>query len=289
MSIFGIDPTIVAIGLAVAIALGILVYTMVPVKTELAKRLERVEALPWEGASKRSDAFEKIFNDEQRGRIRSELEEAGWYTVTPAQIALQTIASVVLFAAIGLGFATYANLGTLGYGIAVLLAVLGAVYPRSRLRGAIKKRKTEIQRSLPDFLDMLVSTVTAGLAFNAALAYAQDVTTGALGDEIKAALSEVRLGRSRADALRAMADRVNQEQFGNFVLAVIQCEALGSNLSLVLKELAIEVRDRQMSRAEEIANMMPTKMAIPMALFMLPALFLMIFGGVIAQYLQNNP
>ncbi len=282
--IFGIPATVLAIGLSVALSLGIIVYTMMPVKTELAKRLERVEALPWEGTAKRTDAFAKIFNDGQRGRLLRELEEAGWYTVTPARIAIQMIASVVLFSTIGLAFALYANLGTMGYVIAVVLAVLGAVYPRSRIRAAIKKRKTDIQKALPDFLDMLVSTVTAGLAFNAALTYAQDVTTGPLGDEIKAALSEVRLGRSRADALRAMADRVNQDQLNGFVTAVIQAEALGSNLSLVLREIAAEVRDRRMSRAEELANMMPTKMALPMALFMLPALFVMIFGGVVADY-----
>lgn len=285
--IFGVSVVLIFIGIAVAVALGILIYTLIPVKTELAKRLERVEALSWDQTKRRSDAFEKIFNDEQRGRLRRELDEAGWYTVTPAKIGFQMIASTVLFATLGFAFALYTNLGFISYVIAGTLALLGAISPRSRLKGAIKKRKAAILRALPDLLDMLVSTVSAGLAFNAALAYAQDVATGPLGEEIRAALSEVRLGRSRADALRAMADRVKQEQLGHFIMAVIQAEALGSNLSLVLKELAEEVRNRRMNRAEELANMMPTKMALPMALFMLPALFLMIFGGVIAQYISR--
>jgi tight adherence protein C len=85
-----------------------------------------------------------------------------------------------------------------------------------------------------------------------------------------------------------MAARVGQEQLTTFVTAVIQAERLGSNLGLVLRELAEDVRNFRMSRAEELANMMPTKMALPMALFMLPALFLMIFGGVVAQYLASN-
>ncbi len=287
--IFGFSAVLLFIGISVAISLGILVYTLIPVKTDLAKRLERVEALPWEQTRRRSDSFEKIFNDAQRGRLRRELDEAGWYSITPAKIGFQMIASTVLFAALGLAFALYTQLGLISYVIAGALALLGAISPRARLRTAIKKRKIEIQKALPDLLDMLVSTVTAGLAFNAALAYAQDVAAGALGEEIKAALSEVRLGRSRADALRAMADRVAQEQLGHFVMAVIQAEALGSNLSLVLRELAEEVRSRRMSRAEELGNMMPTKMALPMTLFMLPALFLMIFGGVIAQYIENQP
>jgi tight adherence protein C len=80
---------------------------------------------------------------------------------------------------------------------------------------------------------------------------------------------------------------VRLEQLSTTVTAIVQAERLGSNLANVLEELAEEVRNRRMVRAEEIANLMPTKMVIPMALFMLPALFVMIFGGVVAQYLAG--
>ena len=134
---------------------------------------------------------------------------------------------------------------------------------------------------------MLASTVQAGLAFNAALNYAQEVAVGPLGEEVKAVLSEIRLGRSRADALKSMASRMRQEQVSTTVTAIVQAERLGSNFAQVLEELADETRNRRIIRAEEIANLMPTKMVIPMALFMLPALFVMIFGGVVAQYLSK--
>lgn len=286
--IFGITLTVIFIGLAVAVALGMLVYTLVPVKSRLASRLERVEELPWDGVRGRTEAFAKIFNDEQRGRLRRDLDEAGWYTVTPAKIAFQMIATALLLSSAAFSFAIYVKLGGLGLALAALLALLGGYYPLSRVKAAIKKRKVSVSKALPDFLDMLVSTVTAGLAFNAALAFAVDVAEGPLGEEIRAMLSEVRLGRSRADALRSMADRIAHEQVNNFVIAVIQAEKLGTNMSSVLKALSEEVRDRRMVRAEELANLMPTKMVIPMALFMLPALFLMIFGGIIAQYISNN-
>ncbi len=286
--IFGITLTVIFIGVAVAVALGMLVYTLVPVKSRLASRLERVEELPWDGVRGRTEAFAKIFNDEQRGRLRRDLDEAGWYTVTPAKIAFQMMATALLLSSVGFSFAIYAKLGGLGLALAAALALLGGYYPLSRVKAAIKKRKVSVSKALPDFLDMLVSTVTAGLAFNAALAFAVDVAEGPLGEEIRAMLSEVRLGRSRADALRSMADRIAHEQVNNFVIAVIQAEKLGTNMSSVLKALSEEVRDRRMVRAEELANLMPTKMVIPMALFMLPALFLMIFGGIIAQYISNN-
>ena len=285
--ILGVAPVVIVIGIAVALALGTLVYTLVPVKSRIASRLERVEEMQWDGAQSRAEAFANIFNEEQRGRLRRDLDEAGMYTTTPAKIASQMIASAVLFSALGISFALYANVGFFGYAIAVLVALVGGYYPMSRVKVAIKKRKTTVSKALPDFLDMLVSTVGAGLSFNAALGYAVDVADGPLGDEVKAMLSEVRLGRSRADALKSMAERIALDSVNNFVVAVVQAEKLGTNMSNVLKELALEVRDRRMMRAEELANMMPTKMALPMALFMLPALFLMIFGGIIAQYLEN--
>ncbi|MGH7708262.1 MAG: type II secretion system F family protein, partial [Vulcanimicrobiaceae bacterium] len=129
---------------------------------------------------------------------------------------------------------------------------------------------------------------SAGLAFNQALGYAHEVATGALHEEINAVLSEIRLGRSRGDALKSMADRVRVLDISTTVTAVVQAERLGSNLSSVLTELADEARNRRMMRAEEIAALMPIKMVIPMALFMLPALFVMIFGPVVAQYFSSQ-
>jgi tight adherence protein C len=261
---------------------------MIPVKSDVARRLERAEALSWDGLKSRTEAFARIFNEEQRGAIRRRLDEAGWYETTPAQIAMQIVACGMFGAAASVALVVAMDFDNSAYLGVILVTALAAYLPLSRLSRAVKKRKADIQRGLPDFLDMLASTVSAGLAFNAALTYAQEVAEGALAEEINAALSEVRLGRSRADALRSMAARVGQEQFSTFVTAVIQAERLGSNLGLVLRELAQDVRNFRMNRAEELANMMPTKMALPMALFMLPALFLMIFGGVIAEYLAKQ-
>ncbi len=75
---------------------------------------------------------------------------------------------------------------------------------------AIEERKVSIQKTLPEFLDMVSSTVQAGLALNSALAYAVDAAPGPLGEEIKEALSEIRLGRSRSQALKAVGERTDQ-------------------------------------------------------------------------------
>jgi tight adherence protein C len=263
-----------------------LAISLIPSKSEVTKRLEELEGMRFDGSSSRAQAFEKIFNQDQRGKMQQQLYEAGWYQITPAKMGARIVAGAVFGLAMGLALCTYLNNWDLMYigGISMLTAA-GAHLPGYQLRSAVKKRKTEIQKALPDLLDMLATTVQAGLAFNAALGYAQEVAVGPLGDEIKAVLSEIRLGRSRADALKSMASRVHQEQLSTTVTAIVQAERLGSNLANVLEELSEETRSRRMNRAEEIANLMPTKMVIPMALFMLPALFVMIFGGVAAQYM----
>jgi len=286
--IFGIPLIIVVITLSFMLAAGVIIYSLIPVKSEIAQRLERAEGFAFEPGTRRTEMFAKIFNVKQRGNLTRQLHEAGWYTVSPAQMGARIIAFGVMGITTGIGVVAYlGSLQPLYVGGALVLGFLGAYLPMSRLSGAIKKRKAEIQRALPDFLDMLASTVQAGLAFNAALAHSIDAARGPLGDEIKAALSEVRLGRSKSDALKSMADRVRQEQLSSFVTAVTQAERLGSNMANVLDELAEEVRNRRMMRAEELANLMPTKMVIPMALFMLPALFTMIFGGVAAEYFAS--
>jgi tight adherence protein C len=285
MYLFGIPLVIIAIAIGFTLAAGGIAYSSIPVKSAIAVRLKRAEAISWETSARRSDAFAKIFNDSQRGSLEKKLQEAGMYTVSPSQMGVRLVAFGALGLMAGLAFCVLMGSWSTLYLLNIaFLAGAGAYLPFSRLNAAIKKRKTDIQKALPDFLDMLASTVSAGLGFNAALATAVDVAEGPLGDEIKAALSEVRMGRSKADALRSMADRVKQEQISSFVTSVIQADALGSNMSSVLDELAEEVRNRRMMRAEELANLMPTKMVIPMALFMLPALFVMIFGGIVAQY-----
>ncbi len=286
---YGIPIIIFAIATGFALAVGLLFVSLTPSKSEVSKRLEQLEEMRFE-PGQRQQAFAKIFNEEQRGKLQQQLYEAGWYTVTPAKIGARIIAGAVFGFTIGVSLAAWRHSTELLYVAGIVLFTVGGAYlPLSQLKIAVKERKIKITKALPDLLDMLASTVQAGLAFNAALAVAQEIAVGPLGEELKAVLSEVRLGRSRSDALKSMSMRVRQEQLATTVTAIVQAERLGSNLASVLEELAEEVRNRRMIRAEELANLMPTKMVIPMALFMLPALFVMIFGGVVAQYLAGSP
>src|SRR5271165_2525011 len=288
MHVFGLPLIILFIAVGFATATGLVAISLVPSKSDVTKRLEELEGLKWEPGANRAQAFDRLFSNEQRTRLQQQLFEAGWYRITPGQIGARIVAGATFGFTFGLALATYlGHFDVLYVGGILLLTIIGAYFPLSQLKSAVVARKRAIQKALPDLLDMLASTVQAGLAFNAALNYAQEVAIGPLGEEVKAVLSEIRLGRSRADALKSMASRIRQEQVSTTVTAIVQAERLGSNLAQVLEELADETRNRRIIRAEEIANLMPTKMVIPMALFMLPALFVMIFGGVVAQYLSK--
>ncbi|MBC5811684.1 MAG: type II secretion system F family protein [Candidatus Eremiobacteraeota bacterium] len=283
-------PTIVfVIAGAFALSAFLFALSLIPSKSEVSIRLEELETVRWDGTSgSRAQAFEKVFNEKQRGKLQQQLLEAGWYQVTPAKMGARIVSGFCFGLSFGLATCYYFGAWDPMYLAGVfMVSVCGAQLPKTQLKNAVKARKIAIQRALPDWLDMLATTVQAGLAFNAALGYAQEVAVGPLGEEVKAVLSEIRLGRSRADALKSMANRVKQEQLTTTCTAIIQAERLGSNLAHVLEELSDETRNRRMMRAEEIANIMPTKMVLPMALFMLPALFVMIFGGVAAEYMSK--
>jgi tight adherence protein C len=216
--------------------------------------------------------------------VSAKLAEAGWYKTTVTQFvasrficfaALTGITVFTLFA-LHLFELQYILFGT-------LFSAFGFSLPTFQLDGAIKKRKAAIGHRIPDLLDMVSTTVEAGVALNAALATAVGSMKGPLADEIEMVLSDIRLGRNRADAFNSMSVRAHQVDLSSFVMAIVQTERLGGNIGHVLDELAEEARSRRLQRAEEIAAALPVKMVLPMAFLMLPALFVMIFTPVVAQ------
>lgn len=282
--------TIIALlGAASAFLFGV---SLIPSKSALAKTLEELEthqARTQEKSGKIEGLVTRILTEEHRGRLTGRLLEAGWYTVTPVQMVLRTAASLLAAVIFVIVYAHYVHLtGLIYYFLAAALFCAIVYAPTSLLNRAIERRKAEVQRTLPDFLDMIASTVRAGLSLNSALAYAVDAAPGAVGDEIKEALTEIRLGRARAEALKAAAERLRQEEFSTMVAAVTQAERLGANVGNILNELADDTRSHRILMVEEHAAKLPVKMVFPMAFFLLPALFVIIFGSLIVNYISHQ-
>lgn len=278
------------IAICAAASGGLIIFSVIPQKSVLSEQLEQIQArnISAPTAQSRYEAMEKIFGDEGRSELQQQLMEAGWYTTTPAQMGLRIGVSLgvgLLLGVIPLFFIKPFQIILLL--IPLVPGLIGAYIPFLNLKSAMKKRKQEIQSALPDFLDMVATTVQAGISLNSALGYATSVAPGALGIEIKESLSQMRLGRNRSEALRAVSTRVNQQELSSTIVAITQAEKLGANISQVLNELAEEVRNKRIMYVEEQAAALPIKMIFPMVAFLLPALFSIIFGSLAAQLIPQ--
>lgn len=163
---------------------------------------------------------------------------------------------------------------------AAALAILGWFVPDLIVAQNIGRRRYLIQRALPDALDLLVITVEAGLGFDAALQRLVEKSDNPLTREFARALAELRVGRSRREALRDVMERTQVADLSNFISAILQAEQLGVSVSKVLTVQSDQMRTIRRQRAEQAAAQAPLKMLIPLAMFIFPALCIMILGPV---------
>lgn len=149
------------------------------------------------------------------------------------------------------------------------------------------KRRTKIQDSLPDLLDLLTVSVEAGLGFEQALQQASAKMTGPVSQEIRRMLQELRLGKKRSDALRSMSDRIMISDFSSFCTAMIQADQLGVSISDVLRVQSDSMRQKRRQRSEEAAMKAPLKMLFPLVFFIFPALFIILLGPAFISIMEN--
>jgi tight adherence protein C len=157
-------------------------------------------------------------------------------------------------------------------------AAVGFFLPDLLLYNTGVKRQVKIQQSLPDAMDMLTICVEAGLGFDAALARVTRNITGPLAAEFARSLQEMQIGKSRTEALRALAERTTVTELRAFVSALVQAGELGIPVAEVLREQAKEMRLQRRQRAEAKAQQVPVKILFPLIACLLPALFVIIIG-----------
>jgi tight adherence protein C len=144
-------------------------------------------------------------------------------------------------------------------------------------------RRAQIEATLPDVLDMLAVTVEAGLGLYGAIARLVETTTGPLADELALVLTELRIGESSERALKRMAARVGSNEVGSVIRTLVQGEQLGISLAGNLRNLGTDARRRRRAIAEEQAAKAPVKMMFPAALFIFPALFIVMLGPAVLE------
>ena len=192
-------------------------------------------------------------------------------------------------AGIGIAFflnRDFQNIDVNMLGVGALIILLCYIYPTVWLNGKVKKRQEEIQRGLPDALDMLSVCASAGLAFDQSLLKISGYWDTDLGHEIKRVTKEMEMGISRATALRNMSNRLDVDDLTRFVAIIIQAEKVGMSYSEVLHSQALQMRVQRQFRAREIANKLPGKMLIPIVILIFPALLAVILGPSIPSIMD---
>lgn len=186
--------------------------------------------------------------------------------------------SVWLFSIFGGGLvALYISLSANLSGLQLFVIVLstvsfGGLIPYGRLRSKANARQKAIVRALPDAMDLLVTSVEAGMGVDAAFALVAEKSAGPLSDAFALYLKQVGLGRPRREALVHIADETGVPDLIEIAHNINQGEDLGTPISDVLRRQSEELRAQRRERAETAAQKAPVKMTIPLALCFMPAM-----------------
>jgi tight adherence protein C len=222
-------------------------------------------------------------------KVREKLERAG----NPSGFGPVEFVGFRLLLAIGLSVGVFLLLSVVGAGltfglmIGCVVGAFGFMFPGIWLDRKIKARKKEIIKALPDAIDLLTISVESGLGFDPALMRVAEKWDNALSHEFARVLSELRIGKTKRDALREMAARCDDDGLSTFVSSVVQADQLGVAISQVLRIQSEAMRMRRRQMAEEKAQKAPLKMLFPMIFLIFPALYVVILGPAIPRVVSS--
>jgi tight adherence protein C len=214
------------------------------------------------------------------------LRSAGMYNVTPERF--QGYRVILTTAVPGLLlFVTLAGSASLINAVLVIASFACCWFlPASMIRSRAQRRMDEIDRALPQLVDVLTATVEAGMGFAGSLRLVAGRFDGPLGRELRLTLQEQSLGVSVGQSLENLLERCDTPSVRAFVRAVGQGEELGVSVGQMLRNLAVETRKRRAQLAREHMMKAPIKMLFPLVFFMLPALFIVLMYPAISSILH---
>ncbi len=200
-------------------------------------------------------------------------------------IAMQEL-SLLLFGLLGLLLLNLINKPLIA---ALFFALFGFLFPYIWLADQIKKRHHKINRALPYSIDLLTLSVEAGLDFQAAIAtVVEKGRPGPLMEELGIMLGEIKLGKTREEALRNLADRVQLPVLTAFVTNLIQADRMGTSLGRILRIQSTQMRIDRTQRAEKLANEAPVKMLLPLVACFFPTVFMILFGPIVFRLMYGG-
>lgn len=217
------------------------------------------------------------------GQMRRDLLGAGFYAVTPeAYLGYRVIATAALTAFMLLmAVSAPGLLAFVGIGVA---ATMGWRLPMVVIQRRAKARREEIDRELPELIDLLVVSVEAGVGLAGALQMLAARMDGPMGAELRLMQQEQSMGLSSDHALTKLLDRCETPSVRSFVRSLQQGERLGVSIGTILRNLAVEMRTRRRQLAEERAQKAPVKMLFPLIFLIFPSLFIVLLGPAVFSF-----
>jgi tight adherence protein C len=251
-------------------------------ETESAARrpLDSMAGRIGDWAARRSDRFGDA-------KIRDKLVSAGMYGTTPRKILGYQVLCAIAFSLVALWLIPAMG-GSIIFAIVIAAAagVGGWFAPVYYVELKRRKRMEQIDRQMPDMIDLLVVTIEAGLGILASMRVASESMSDPLGQELRLTLQEQRMGLSVGQAIESLGRRADAPNMRIFVRALTQGERLGVSIGTTMRNLSVEMRKRRRAIAEERAQKMPIKMLFPLIFFIFPALFIVILTPMIINILD---
>ena len=180
------------------------------------------------------------------------------------------------------------------FAVALLASVwaglIGYVLPTFYIRARINKRQREIQKALPDALDLFVVCVEAGLGLNQAIQRVSEEierVSPVLAEQLALVNLEIRAGTPRDEAFRNLGDRTGVQDIKSLMAMLIQTDRFGTSIAQALRTHADTMRTKRRQRAEEAAAKTTIKLVFPLVLFVFPALFVIILGPAVIQIIET--
>ena len=228
----------------------------------------------------------RVSGDKERAHLKDMLLHAGYRRPSAGLIFMGSrvvMAGLLLMA--GTTLAAFADV-TPQQRILFMVGggLLGWMAPFLFVKRKVRGRQEELQRSLPDALDLMVVCVEAGLGLNQALVRVgeeMDRVSRTLAEELTLVSLEIRAGTPRDEALANLGKRTGVSDIRAFTSMLIQTDRFGTSIADALRIHADELRTKRRQRAEEAAAKLTVKMLIPIVVFIFPAIFLVILGPAI--------
>jgi tight adherence protein C len=228
--------------------------------------------------------FEKMRTDYRRKLVSAGLKDQ----LTADEFIAFKILLIVVFPLLA-GVANAVGKAGISIQIIMVLPLVGYFYPDFWVSSLIKERHKSVIKTLPFVVDLLALSTEAGLDFIGALQKVVDkAVPGPLIDELEQALKEIKVGSSRAEALRELAHRINMQEVNSFIAVLVSADQMGASIGKVLRQQSDQIRALRFTRAEKAGAVAAQKLTFPTFMFILPAIMILILGPFFLQAMKDG-